>query len=144
MQITIAQAEIELAITDFITSQINIREGMRIDVDISATRGVNGFTAIIDIVSNKTPRKQKDGTVVVPQQDAVTSEPVNTGSIPEKGDPKPALIDRPAPVSIAVEPAKEEPVKAPELTATPAVTVAPAQSSRSLFAGLQKPTNAAS
>ena len=54
MQITIVQAEIEQAITDFIHRQINVREGMLIQIDLKATRGDAGFQAVIDIVDPNT------------------------------------------------------------------------------------------
>ncbi len=50
MQITIVQAEIEQAITDFIHRQINVRDGMLIQIELKATRGDHGFQAVIDIV----------------------------------------------------------------------------------------------
>jgi len=52
MQIIIVQSEIELAIQNYIKSQINLREGQNISVDLTATRGEAGFKAVIDITSN--------------------------------------------------------------------------------------------
>lgn len=49
MQITIAQSEIEVAITDYIKSIITVREGSNIAIDLKATRGDMGFQAVIDI-----------------------------------------------------------------------------------------------
>jgi hypothetical protein len=53
MQITLVQTEIEDAIRNYVNSQLVVREGMRIDIDLSATRGPQGFTAMIDIVSDE-------------------------------------------------------------------------------------------
>ncbi|ANJ65194.1 hypothetical protein FROZEN_65 [Erwinia phage vB_EamP_Frozen] len=50
MQVTLTQAEIEQALKNFINDQINIKEGMEINIDIRATRGADGTTAVIDIV----------------------------------------------------------------------------------------------
>lgn len=50
MQITINQNEIEKAIEARIRSQIMVREGFRIDIDLKATRGPEGYQAVIDIV----------------------------------------------------------------------------------------------
>lgn len=55
MQITIVQADIEEAIRNYITSQIQVRQGMRIDIDLRATRGPEGYQAIIDIVPESRP-----------------------------------------------------------------------------------------
>ena len=49
MQITINQTEIEAAIKAHILSQINIKEGHDISIQLKATRGDDGTTAIIDI-----------------------------------------------------------------------------------------------
>lgn len=55
MQIIIIQTEIEEAIRNHILSQITIREDQRIDIDLRATRGSDGFQAVIDIVADTTP-----------------------------------------------------------------------------------------
>ena len=52
MQITIVQAEIELAIKQYILSQINVREDTTIDIELKATRGDTGFQAVIVLTSN--------------------------------------------------------------------------------------------
>lgn len=49
MKIQIVQIEIEEAVRDFIRKQINVKEGMEITMDFSATRGADGLTAAIDI-----------------------------------------------------------------------------------------------
>ena len=53
MQITLTQAEIETAITDYIKSQMTIADGQRITIDLRATRGNEGYTALIDIVRDE-------------------------------------------------------------------------------------------
>lgn len=125
MQITLIQSEIETAITNFVTSQVNVRPEMRIDVDLTATRGANGFTATIDIVHKSTPRKDGQKTAVV----AVVAEE------PTKVVEPVVTEDKPTPVEMveAPHPAEEKPVN-------PLAAMA-ADRPRSLFAGLQKPTN---
>lgn len=51
MLITIVQAEIETAIREYIDRQINLRPGMNVAIDLQATRGAEGFRAIIDITT---------------------------------------------------------------------------------------------
>lgn len=53
MQITLTQTEIETAITDYIKSQMTIADGQRIAIDLRATRGNEGYTALIDIVRDE-------------------------------------------------------------------------------------------
>lgn len=51
MRITIVQTEIEEAIRDKIRSQIQLKEGVEIDIILRATRGAEGYQADIDIRS---------------------------------------------------------------------------------------------
>ena len=85
MQITIVQAEIEQAITDFIHRQINVRDGMLIQIELKATRGDHGFQAVIDIVD--------------PNSTTVASAPKQ-----EKAEPEQAPVPEPAP-TVDVTPA---------------------------------------
>lgn len=50
MQITIVQTEIETAIRNYIKSQITVNDNQKIDIELRATRGAEGFQAMIDIV----------------------------------------------------------------------------------------------
>ena len=49
MKITIDQPEIERAIRNEILGQIRMAEGMKMSIDLAATRGERGFTATIEI-----------------------------------------------------------------------------------------------
>lgn len=49
MQITLVQTEIEEAIRNYVTSQINVNDDQQIDIDLKATRGADGYQAMIDI-----------------------------------------------------------------------------------------------
>ena len=128
MQITLIQSEIEAAITNFVTSQVNVRPEMRIDVDLTATRGANGFTATIDIVHKSTPRK--DGQKAIPVT-VVVEEPTKETVI-VKVEEVAETVQEAAPTPPV---ALETPVQVNPLA--PVATERP----RSLFAGLQKPTN---
>lgn len=59
MQITLIQSELEAAIRQYVHDIVNIKEGMEINIELRAGRGVDGYTASIDIV--------KKGTVVTPR-----------------------------------------------------------------------------
>ena len=104
MQSTIVQAEIEQAITDFIHRQINVREGMLIQIDLKATRGDHGFQAVIDIVD--------------PNSTTVASAPKQ-----EKAEPEQAPVPEPAP-TVVVTPAT--PAVAAPVTRTRVVRAAKA------------------
>lgn len=55
MQITIVQTEIEAAIRNHILGQVAVKENMRIDITLRATRGAEGYQALIDIVPSDAP-----------------------------------------------------------------------------------------
>ena len=123
MQITIVQAEIEQAITDFIHRQINVRDGMLIQIELKATRGDHGFQAVIDIVD--------------PNSATIASAPKQEKAEPEQApvpEPAPAVVVTPATPAVAapvtrtrvVRAAKVVPEEKPaEPVATPAKTEAP-------------------
>lgn len=74
MQITLTQPEIETAIINFVKSQMTIADGQRISIDLRATRGEEGYTALIDIVRDDTsaPAPVTAAKAAVPASAAVT------------------------------------------------------------------------
>lgn len=52
LQITLNQTEIEIAIKNYIQKRMVFMEGTDIQIDMKASRGAEGFTAIIDVNSN--------------------------------------------------------------------------------------------
>ena len=127
MQITIVQAEIEQAITDFIHRQINVREGMLIQIDLKATRGDAGFQAVIDIVDPNTALTSTP--IPTHKQDRVEPESAQPIAVPAQepspvvgpeGEPEPARVRtrvvravRQAPVEKSVEKSTEKPLEKP-------------------------------
>lgn len=73
MQIAIVQAEIEDAIRTYILGQININPAMDIKIKLLATRGDDGFRALIDI-------QPKDRLVIGPKESENYQSPVVGGS----------------------------------------------------------------
>src|SRR4051812_19268683 len=61
MKITIIQTEIETAIRNYIGEMFTIREGMQIDIDLSATRGPEGFIANINVVPQNSGNQADQG-----------------------------------------------------------------------------------
>lgn len=54
MIITLVQAEIEAAIKQYVEDLVNVKEGMEVSIDLRAGRGVDGYTATIEIVKKGT------------------------------------------------------------------------------------------
>lgn len=150
MQITISEFEIKSAIRTFIHDQIKINPGMKIEIDLKATRGAEGATAIIDIVPDaqvgqvtvtalQEPKKKEVAEVAHESKTAPVKIFAPTTPIPvEVVMP----VDNPATVltvSEAIAPlpevVTESPVHVPDAEV-------PVPSRTSLFAGLRKPVNA--
>lgn len=115
MQITITESEIKTAIRNYILAQIAVREDHEIDVDLRATRGEDGYTALIDIHPATTPPPpsgRKSGSA--------TSAAKSEGSSAKKGsaasnDTTGSTRKEPTPEvePVTPAPAVSEPVAAP-------------------------------
>jgi hypothetical protein len=165
MQIIIVQAEIETAIRNYITSQINLREGQNITVDLTATRGEAGFKAVIDIMPitathspvtlHVMPAKTAEVATVVNSNAVQTVLTVQPKTAAEMRQTLEAEYEAEAKkeAEVVVEAKVETPVAEAATTETPTESVvvqtldAPADSGsetskhRSLFGGLRRPTN---
>lgn len=141
MQITLVQAEIEQALTEYIHRQINVREGMHIEIDLAATRGQQGFTAMIDIVPDvATPAATP---VVRPAMRSVTRK--DTPTVVTEARASTVAVEAPAqqelPIEVpAVEEAKAETAAVEDDAAVDAV-MQTTGNRPSLFGGLKKPVN---
>ena len=144
MQITLIQSEIEQALKNYINDIMSVKDGMEIEIQLKATRGEEGTTAIIDIVPQKpkTPRGSR-----------------TSGEVPAKAEPAKAAAPAKAEAAQAVAEAAPEPVaesvaeaeaddaeqvaeqaQEPEAQEPAPVEVEEAPR-KSLFAGLSKPQN---
>ena len=144
MQITLIQSEIEQALKNYINDIMSVKDGMEIEIQLKATRGEEGTTAIIDIVPQK-PKAARGGRT--------------SGEVPAKAEPAKAAAPAKAEAAQAVAEADPEPVaeSVAEAEADDAEQVAeqaqepapveteqaPAEEAprKSLFAGLSKPQN---
>lgn len=156
MQITLVQTEIEQAIRDYVGNQLRVADGMEMSIDLSATRGAEGFKATIDIhpigdTAAKQEQPKAAAATVTVVKPAFTARPVAA--------PNAALVEAAQeteklnePVSANAETAPfdggttnveaqaEAPATAEDNADAPAAEEAPA-ASRSLFKGLAKPRN---
>jgi hypothetical protein len=63
MRIVLTQTEIEEAIEKLILDQVAVPDDMRIDIDLKATRGEEGYQAFIDIVRHDAPTDGSDRSI---------------------------------------------------------------------------------
>lgn len=144
MQITLIQSEIEQALKNYINDIMSVKDGMEIEIQLKATRGEEGTTAIIDIVPQKPKAPRGSRT---------------SGEVPAKAEPVKAAAPAKAEATQAVAEADPEPVAESvaeaeaddaEQVAEQAQEPAPVEAEqaqaeeaprKSLFAGLSKPQN---
>ena len=87
MQIILIQAEIEVAIRNYVNSKVKIAAGQDIRIDLSASRGPEGFRANIDIVDADVPvvaYSPRAATIVAIKVDAVEADEPTPAPTPKK------------------------------------------------------------
>ena len=142
MQITLIQSEIEQALKNYINDIMSVKDGMEIEIQLKATRGEEGTTAIIDIVPQK-PKAARGGRTSgeVPAK----AEPVKAAAAPAKAEPNQAVAESVAEAEADDAEQVAEQAQEPEAQAPAPVEAeqAPAEEAprKSLFAGLSKPQN---
>ena len=144
MQITLIQSEIEQALKNYINDIMSVKDGMEIEIQLKATRGEEGTTAIIDIVPQKpkAPRGSRTSGEV-----PAKVEPVKAAA-PAKAEAAQVVAEAaPEPVAESVAEAEAddaeqvaEQAQEPEVQEPAPVEVEEAPR-KSLFAGLSKPQN---
>lgn len=94
MQITLNQPQIEEAIEDYINARLNVSEGQRLDIDLRATRGEGGYTAIVDVVRADSPATPRSTAPIAEE----TQDTADTSEETAEQDPEAeAEEDSPAP-----------------------------------------------
>lgn len=140
MQITLVQPEIEQVLTDYITSQVSINSGMHISIDLRAGRGVDGFTATIDIVHPEHAAAAQilpEAAPVIETAPKKVTKPVAAKPAPVE-EPEAEVVEE---VEAEAESVAEEAVDHSPVEEATATEEAPAAPKKSLFSGLQKPNN---
>ena len=87
MQIILIQAEIEVAIRNYVNSKVKIAAGQDIRIDLSASRGPEGFRANIDIVDAEVPVEAyspRAATTAAPKIAAVEADEPTPAPTPKK------------------------------------------------------------
>jgi hypothetical protein len=142
MQITLIQSEIEQALKNYINDIMSVKDGMEIEIQLKATRGEEGTTAIIDIVPQKpkaTRGSRTSGEI------AAKPESVKTTATSAKAEPEPvaeSVAEAEADDAEQVgeqgsEAEGQEPIQ-DEAESAATTEKAPR---KSLFSGLSKPQN---
>lgn len=125
MQITLVQTQIEEAIRQFVGSRLNLQIGETLDLDLRATRGDDGYTCVVTVntIANIPYTNTRPLSITQNVENARTDEEANAGLVQES---EPQSGDEPEPEAILQ---------------TEAQVVEPTTKKKSIFAGLEKPTN---
>ena len=137
MQIILPQSELEAAIAEYVHGIMNIKEGNTMTIDLRAGRGLDGFTATVDIVKSGTAIPAK---TVVPAAVIPTPVPVEA---PVKVTPRPVAKEEPVTEEKPTEDTsvanKSEQQEAVSEAKEEAPAEAPSSVRRPLFGTLKKP-----
>ena len=129
MQIILPQSELEAAIAEYVHGIMNIKEGNTMTIDLRAGRGLDGFTATVDIIKAGMAIPAK---TVVPAAVIPTPVPVEAASRPvTKEEP---VTKEDAPVATKSEQQEAAPEIKEETTVEATSSVR-----RPLFGTLKKP-----
>lgn len=166
MIITLNQSEIEAALTAHINNLMNLKDGVAIKYEFKATRGDEGFTAVLDITDGKAAMAPAPVKVVAAHPAATAKATVST---PKAETPKVEVKEETKPPftpdtpkgneetsskheevkqeaaqssdsqAASTEAAETGTVQAASAEAAPETAAAPAAAKPSLFANLKSP-----
>lgn len=122
MRITIVESEIHDAIKAHILSQISVKEGSEITIDLRATRGAEGFMADIEITNGAPATTETKAAPVAQTRGPVTARAESAPTVGTVSADVAAAVD----TTSVVDSALVEPTEPAE---------APAEARKSLFAG---------
>lgn len=137
MQLILPQSELEQAIKNYVNDLMNVKDGTELSIDLKAGRGLDGFTATVDIIKAGMAIPAK---TVVPA--AVIPAPVPVAA-PVKVTPRPVAKEEPVAeekpaedTSVANKSEQQEAASEAKEEAAPEATTTVR---RPLFGSLKKP-----
>lgn len=137
MQLILPQSELEQAIKNYVNDLMNVKDGTELSIDLKAGRGLDGFTATVDIIKAGMAIPAK---TVVPA--AVIPAPVPVAA-PVKVTPRPVAKEEPVaeekPTENTSVANKSEQQEAASEAKEEAPAEAPSTVRRPLFGSLKKP-----
>jgi len=142
MQLILPQSELEQAIKNYVNELINVKDGAELCIELRAGRGVDGFTATVDIIKSGglMPVKAVVPAAVTPIA-AVILTPVKVTPRPPAKEESMAVAvveETTAEVTTVVDKSEQQEVAAVE-TKEEAATEVTTSVRRPLFGTLKKP-----
>ncbi len=135
MRITIVESEIHDAIKAHILSQISVKEGSEITIDLRATRGAEGFMADIEITSGAPAATETKAAPVAQTRETGVAAAVEAVRSAPAAAPAPTAGTASADVSAAADVTAQAETVTDDSQAQQAEAEAPAEARKSLFAG---------
>ena len=145
MQIILVQQEVEQALRDYVASRLTLVEGTCFEIDLAATRGVNGITATINLVQPGQAQAATQAAVAAPaaSRKSTPEAPAKAQETAVTAQPDPNVPETPADPNQGQEAGQvttETPAADPN-QADPNVAGTEVPQTKSLFGGLTRPKN---
>jgi len=115
MQLILPQSELEQAIKNYVNDLMNVKDGAELCIDLRAGRGVDGFTATVDIIKSGTAAPVK--TVVPMATPLAAVVPANPSMAALKVPARTVVKESPEAVPVAVVVVEEVLVVEPQAPA---------------------------
>lgn len=131
MQLILPQSELEQAIKNYVNDLMNVKDGTELSIDLRAGRGLDGFTATVDIIKSGTAIPAK--TVVPVATPTPVVKVVARAVIKEE----PVAEEKPAEDTSVANKSEQQEAASEAKEETPAE--APTTVRRPLFGSLKKP-----
>ena len=143
MQITLVETELKQALTEYIGRQMKVADGMKMNIQFMATRGDEGFKAVIEItpsaLAEQAPfREAQAPKAVVHQEAPIRQQPFVAPSTARSPEP---TVEAQAEIEEDKAVVEELPASEDNSTGAQAEHQAVSNAPRSLFKGLNKPKN---
>lgn len=139
MQITLNQTQIEEAIRQHVSARLNLSEGERLDLDLRATRGPEGYTCVVTITGDSEPTAPQPLKITDTVAAARTPEPEAEATEGQDNSQDNSQDEAESEEEVSREAAS---IEAGEAEQTETAEEAPSTRKKSIFAGLEKPINA--
>lgn len=131
MQLILPQSELEQAIKNYVNDLMNVKDGTELSIDLRAGRGLDGFTATVDII--------KSGTVIPAKTVVPVATPTPVVKVVARAVIKeePVAEEKPAEDTSVANKSEQQEAASEAKEETPAE--APTTVRRPLFGSLKKP-----
>lgn len=92
MQITLVETELREALQNYLSTLMTIPKNKKFEMEFQATRGANGFSAIVNIVDTPTAASAATKVSVKVAEDTISGDTIEPEVMPQKTVAKKSLF----------------------------------------------------